>query len=158
MCRNGPSKGKPRRAFQSQPIGQSLLQAVVDATSLVPKPGISREPGLCGTSALSDCSCWCAYHGEEAVAGACPQTSTGCGIWIWQGESGDPPWRFALLHRQIFMHGTSRMPSRWPKKGFKMLVNSPCVNAWQSYGEPTCPLYIQDSRVYICKCGESSVG
>lgn len=60
LCRNGPSKGKARRAFQSQPIGQSLLQAVVDATSLVPKPGISREPGLCGTSALSDCSCWCA--------------------------------------------------------------------------------------------------
>lgn len=60
LCWNGPSKGKARRAFQSQPIGQSLLQAVVDATSLVLKPGISREPGLCGTSALSDCSCWCA--------------------------------------------------------------------------------------------------
>jgi hypothetical protein len=44
---NGPSKGKARRAFQSQPIGQTLLKAVVDATSLVLEPGISREPGPC---------------------------------------------------------------------------------------------------------------
>lgn len=41
------------------------VQAVVDATSLVLKPGISRGPGLCSTSALSDCSCWRASHGKE---------------------------------------------------------------------------------------------